>query len=41
MRGVTNDENAYNSLSIGEPVITIQSCDSEDDDATLTIWYAA
>lgn len=41
MSGVTNDGNAYNSLSIGEPVITIQSCDSEDDDATLTIWYAA
>lgn len=39
--GVTNDVNAYNSLSTGKPAITIQSCDSGDDNSTLTIWYAS
>lgn len=39
--GVTNDENAYNILSRSQPELTIQSCDSGDENSTLTIWYAS
>lgn len=39
--GVANDENTYNSLSNGQPALTIQSCDSADENSTLTIWYVS
>jgi hypothetical protein len=41
LTGVINDQNAYNSLSNGHPAITIQSCDSEEKNSTLTFWYAS
>lgn len=40
IHGIQNDINAYNALSNGSPAITIQSCDTPDNDSVLTIWYA-
>ena len=40
IHGIQNDINAYNALSNGSPAITIQSCDTPDNDSILTIWYA-
>lgn len=40
IHGIQNDSNAYNALSNGSPAITIQSCDTPDNDSVLTIWYA-
>lgn len=40
IHGMQNDSNAYNALSDGSPAITIQSCDTPDNDSVLTIWYA-
>jgi hypothetical protein len=41
LTGVINDYNAYNNLSSGQPALTIQSCDSESENSTLTFWYAS
>lgn len=40
IHGIQNDSNAYNALSNGSPAITIQSCDTPDNNSVLTIWYA-
>ncbi len=40
VHGVQNDSNAYNALSNGSPAITIQSCDTANENSVLTIWYA-
>lgn len=40
IHGIQNDSNAYNALSNGSPAITIQSCDTPNNNSVLTIWYA-
>lgn len=40
VHGVQNDSNAYNALSNGSPAITIQSCDTANENSVLTIWHA-